>query len=148
MVKKIDDMRVEHIGWRLWDAAAVWKEKFAAEMIKAGHDWYGEARSSVVPYIGLEGTRQADIVAKMGVSKQAVQQLIVDLESAGIVYREPDPTDGRGRIVRFTEAGIAAQRDSAKAKKVVEDQMRAELGAENFETLFALLKLVGSDGGD
>ena len=89
MVKKIDDLRIDHVGWRLWEAAAVWKEKFAAEMIAAGHDWFQEARSSVVPYVGPEGTRQADIVDQMGLSKQAVQQLIADLERSGILCREP-----------------------------------------------------------
>lgn len=144
MVKKVDDLRPDHIGWRLWDAAAAWKTKFAAGMIAQGHDWYAEARSSVVPYVALEGTRQADIVARMGLSKQAVQQLIQDLEQAGIVHRVPDPEDGRGKIVKFTQAGLDAQRDSAKVKRAVEDELRAQLGKDDFETLFRLLGSIGS----
>ncbi|HAT87937.1 MarR family winged helix-turn-helix transcriptional regulator [Cohaesibacter gelatinilyticus] len=145
MVKKVDDIRIDHIGWRLWDAAAVWKEKFAAEMVAAGHDWYQEARSSVVPYVGMNGTRQADIVARMGLSKQAVQQLIVDLERSDILRRDPDPDDGRGKIVRFTEKGLASQRDSKKAKKKVEDEIRSVLGDEEFDHLMTVLKKIGSD---
>lgn len=145
MVKKVDEFRPDHIGWRLWDAAAVWKEKFAEQMVAAGHGWYAEARSSVVPYVGLDGTRQADIVARMGLSKQAVQQLIVDLERSGILRRDPDPDDGRGKIVRFTERGLAAQRDSQKAKRVVEAEIRARLGDREFESLMEILKKIGSD---
>ena len=145
MVKKVDDFRIDHIGWRLWDAATVWKEKFAAEMAAMGHDWYREARSSVVPYVGIAGTRQAEIVARMGLSKQAVQQLIVDLESAGILRRDPDPNDGRGKIVRFTDNGLAAQIDSQKAKRKVEAQLKSELGADAFEMLMEALKKIGSD---
>ena len=144
MVKKVDDLCPDHIGWRLWDAAAVWKEKFSEQMIAAGHDWYAEARSSVVPYVSLDGTRQVEIVARMGLSKQAVQQLIVDLERSGILRRDPDPDDGRGKIVRFTEAGLAAQRDSAQAKQRVEAEMKAQLGAEDFDKLMDLLKKIGS----
>ncbi|WP_424944241.1 MarR family winged helix-turn-helix transcriptional regulator [Aliiroseovarius crassostreae] len=144
MVKKIDDIHPDHIGWRLWDAAAVWKEKFAQQMIDMGHDWYAEARSSVVPYVGLNGTRQAEIVTRMGLSKQAVQQLIADLERSDILRRDPDPEDGRGKIVRFTDAGLRAQRDSATAKQHVEDEMKALLGAENFDQLMVLLKKIGS----
>lgn len=144
MVKKVDELRPDHIGWRLWDAAAAWKAKFAAGMIEQGHDWYAEARSSVVPYVALEGTRQAEIAARMGLSKQAVQQLIQDLEQAGIVRREPDPEDGRGKIVKFTDAGVAAQRDSARIKRDVEAQMRAELGDDDFDTLFRLLGSIGT----
>lgn len=145
MVKKIDDLSIDHIGWRLWDAATIWKDRFAAEMIAAGHDWYAEARSSVVPYIAANGTRQSDIVARMGLSKQAVQQLIVDLERAGIVRRESDPQDGRGRIVRFTEKGLAAVSDSAGAKRRVEAEMRARLGDTEFQQLYDLLIKIGSD---
>jgi DNA-binding MarR family transcriptional regulator len=144
LVKKVDDIRVDHVGWRLWDAAATWKEKFAAEMVAAGHDWYAEARSSVVPYVGLNGTRQADIVARMGLSKQAVQQLIADLEQSGILRRDPDPNDGRGKIVLFTEKGLAAQRDSQKAKKKVEAEIRTLLGDTDFAQLMVILKKIGS----
>ncbi len=145
MVKKVDDIRIDHIGWRLWDAAAVWKEKFAAEMVAAGHDWYQEARSSVVPYVGLQGTKQADIVARMGLSKQAVQQLIVDLEQSGILRRDPDPDDGRGKIVQFTEKGLAAQRDAQKAKRKVEAEIKATLGEADFDRLMTMLKRIGSE---
>lgn len=145
MVKQVDDIRIDHVGWRLWDAAAMWKEKFAAEMVAMGHDWYAEARSSVVPYIGLKGTRQSDIVSRMGLSKQAVQQLILDLEESGILRREPDPNDGRGKIVLFTEMGLAAQRDSQKAKKKVEAEIRERLGDYEFERLLAALKKIGSE---
>lgn len=145
MVKKIDEIHLDHIGWRLWDAAAAWKAKFAAGMIAQGHDWYAEARSSVIPYIGVDGTRQSEIVARMGLSKQAVQQLILDLEQAGIVQREPDPEDGRGKIVTFTRTGLAAQRDSAQVKRAVEKDMRAQLGDADFETLFDLLGKIGSE---
>ena len=145
MVKKVDDFRIDHIGWRLWDAATVWKEKFAAEMIAMGHDWYREARSSVVPYVRPEGTRQAEIVEQMGLSKQAVQQLIADLESSGILRRDPDPNDRRSKIVRFTEKGLAAQRDSQTAKRKVEAEFKAELGVEEFDRLVEALRKIGSD---
>jgi len=145
LVKKIDDLSIDHIGWRLWDAAAIWKDRFAAEMIAAGHNWYAEARSSVVPYIGPDGTRQSEIVARMGLSKQAVQQLVVDLEKAEIVRRESDPHDGRGKIVRFTDKGLTAVRDSAKAKRRVEAELREQLGDADFKRLYELLIRIGSE---
>ncbi|MEM9795505.1 MAG: MarR family transcriptional regulator [Pseudomonadota bacterium] len=144
MVKKVDDFQLDHVGWRLWDAASVWKEKFATEMVAMGHGWYREARSSIIPHIRAGGTRQAEIVERMGLSKQAVQQLIVDLESSGIVRRDPDPNDGRGKIVRFTEKGLAAQSDGRKAKRKVEAEVRAELGSQEFDRLMDALRKIGS----
>ncbi len=138
-------MPLDHIGWRLWDAATVWKEKFADEMVAMGHDWYREARSSVIPFVKKDGTRQVDIVEKMGLSKQAVQQLIADLESSGILWREPDPQDKRGKIVRFTEEGFSALRDGQTAKRKIEAEVKAQLGDEDFTRLMRVLKRLGSE---
>ncbi len=63
---------------------------------------------------------------------------------AGIVRREPDPDDARGRIVKFTEAGVKANRDSVRAKRVVEAKMREQLGDDAFDQLYELLKKIGS----
>ena len=137
---------LDHIGWRLWQAAQVWKIRFTEGMLAEGYAWYAEARSSVVPYIGPDGIRQSDLVRRMGLTKQAVQQLVDDLVKAGIVERSPDPSDRRGKIVRFTSAGIAAQRDADKIKVMIETEMRETLGAEDFDRLYALLRrLIDAD---
>lgn len=135
------DAEADHIGWRLWSAAAAWKERYARAMIDAGHHWYAEARSSVVPHIG-DGAKQSTLVRRMGLTKQAVQQLVDDLEKVGIVERVPDPDDRRGKIVRFTDKGLAARRDAALVKARIEAEIRAELGDDAFETLDALLKRI------
>lgn len=139
------DYRIEHIGWRLWNAAGLWKSRFAEAMIAAGHDWYAEARSSVIPYIGPKGTRQSVLVRRMGLTKQAVQQLVDDLEREGIVQRVPDPKDGRARIIRFTEKGQQAQRDAQAVKRRIEDQFRRELGDADFDHLYRLLCKLAPD---
>ncbi|MEM7283836.1 MAG: helix-turn-helix domain-containing protein [Pseudomonadota bacterium] len=99
-----EQRRQDHIGWRLWHAASEWKVRFVDEMVAAGHSCYAEARSSVIPYIEPQGTKQSELVRMMGLSKQAVQQLVDDLEREGIVTRKADPDDRRGKIVCFTRA--------------------------------------------
>ncbi|MBM7069133.1 MarR family winged helix-turn-helix transcriptional regulator [Actibacterium sp. 188UL27-1] len=137
--EKWDDLRPDHIGVRLWEAAQHWKDRYLAEMKKAGHGWQAEARGSITAHIHPDGTRQAEIAQRMPISKQAVHQLIAELESQGIVTRDLDPSDGRGRIIRFTEAGLAVQRDGARIKGEIHDQMRTQMGAEAFDRLYALL---------
>ena len=110
-----------------------------------GHPWFAEARGGLMQHIGPGGTKQSDIVARMGLSKQAVQQLIKELEADGILRRDPDPEDGRGKIVRFTDAGLQAKRDSTKAKTRVADQLFEQLGPGKFDMLNSLLKEIGSD---
>ncbi len=145
MVKKVDEKLLDHIGWRLWDAAAVWKNAFEFEVQCAGHDWFTGAPSAVMAYIPKGGARQSAIVEKMGLTKQAVQQLLVELEKMDVIERVADPEDRRGRIVRLTKKGMAAKTDSEAAKLRVEARMRNTLGATEFDALFELLKKIGSD---
>ncbi len=77
--------------------------------------------------------------------KQAVQQLILDLEKSDILRREPDPNDGRGKIVHYTEKGFAAQQDIQNAKRKVEEDIKRHLGEQDFEHLMTTLRKLGSD---
>ena len=131
---------IDHVGWRLWCASQAWKEQFLAGMLALGHRWYAEARSSIIPYLDREGTRQGLLVQRMGLSKQAVQQLVDDLEKEGIIERRPDPEDRRGKIVAFTNKGLKAQADANRIKIEVEAAFRDKLGAQDFDKLDELLR--------
>ena len=136
---------IDHIGWWLWRAATIWKTRFAEEMVAAGHGWYAEARSSLVPYIGPNGTRQAELVRRIGLTKQAVQQLVDDLEREGVVVRRPDPHDQRAKIVAFTNKGLAAQRDANRIKRSIETAWRERLGVTDIDQLELLLRRIEAD---
>ena len=62
------------------------------------------AHTALFPHIDLAGTRQTELARRMGISKQAVGQLVAELEHMGALQRVPDPTDGRARLVRFATA--------------------------------------------
>lgn len=145
MVKKLDEcasMWPDHIGWRLWEASRAWQREFVAEMRAAGHLWFTDARATLLGHIGRRGTRQADLIGRMGITKQAVQQLVDGLEVEGILMRVPDPEDRRGRIVTHTEKGRAALRDADRIKARIEERYRRLLGEERFDALRDALELL------
>lgn len=143
MVKKVDQISVtpliDHVGWQLWRASQAWMGRFQRDMVAAGHPAFAEARAQLIPHIDREGTRQSDLVLRMGLSKQAVQQLVVGLEHDGLIERLPDPDDARGKVVAFTERGQAMLADANAVKKTIEKEYRAQLGAEGFAQLLAAL---------
>lgn len=63
------------------------------------------AHTHLFPHIDLTGTRLTDLAARLGVSKQAVGQLVTELEAMGTLERIPDPTDGRAKLICFSEKG-------------------------------------------
>lgn len=59
------------------------------------------AHTALFPHIDLDGTRLTELARRLGISKQAVGQLVDELEAMGGLERVPDPVDGRAKLVRF-----------------------------------------------
>src|SRR5690554_6519557 len=51
------------------------------------------AHTALLPHIDLAGTRLTTLAERVGVTKQAVGQLLDDLEAYGVIERVPDPED-------------------------------------------------------
>lgn len=79
---------------------------------------------SLLPHIDLGGTRMSELAERLGVSKQAVSQLVDDLEGFGVIARVPDPDDARARRVVFTQRG----RDGFSRGLTVLRELEQELG--------------------
>ena len=74
------------------------------------------------------GTRLTELSQRAGMTKQAMGQIVDDLERLGYVEREPDPADGRAKIVRFTAAGLDFVCDAADALDEIWREYSAVLG--------------------
>jgi DNA-binding MarR family transcriptional regulator len=143
LVKYLDEMAEalpDHIGWRLWQASRAWQAEFAAAMRAAGHDWFTEARAGLLGHVPRGGTRQATLIERTAISKQAVQQLLDGLEADGVLERLPDPRDGRGKLVRYTRKGLDALRDGDRIKLEIEQDYNARLGQQRFAALMDALR--------
>ena len=143
MVKHLDKITFppveDHIGARLWHMSEVWKARFDADMVAMGHAYFAEARSSILRYLGPGGAPQSAIVARMGLSKQAVQQLLDDLVADGVVERSTDPGDRRGKLVSLTQKGLRALHDANKVKKRIARDYEKLIGADRLATLMQVL---------
>ncbi|MAZ18198.1 MAG: MarR family transcriptional regulator [Ahrensia sp.] len=148
MVKQLDENNAgpDHVGIRLWGAYEAWKAEFVSAMVEAGHAWFTPSRATLLGFVPRTGLRQSDLIARMGISKQAVQQLVDGLEGEGVLERIADPDDKRGRILRHTEKGRAALDDADRIKAEIETRYRARLGEERFRLLVEALGEVRRGG--
>jgi DNA-binding MarR family transcriptional regulator len=132
----------EHIGWDLWQATAVWKQRFTKGMVGHGHHWYAEARGSLMQYLGTEGVAQTTLTDLSGLTKQAVQQHLDDLTKNGIVSRQSDPVDKRKKLVVLTDQGLIALKDATRVKLQIEKEYSEALGKDQLDTLKSGLKAI------
>lgn len=82
---------------------------------------------ALFPHIDLAGTRITELAERLGVSKQAVSQLVDDLEQLGVVSRTPDPDDARARRVVFTERGRAGLLEGLQLLQQLEQELAARM---------------------
>lgn len=100
------------------------------------------AHTALFPHIAWEGTRSTELAQRLGISKQAVGQLINDLEELGVVRRDPDPSDGRAFLIRFTAHGQQALMHGLSVLKELEDELYQEIGGAVLRELKSNLRAV------
>lgn len=112
-------------------------ESMRAEM---GYEGLRAAHTNLFPHIDLEGTRLTDLAKRVGISKQAVGQLVDELEELAVLERVPDPGDGRAKLIRFVEEG--GEPVLVRGLGVLgelEAQMEAHIGARQMKQLHRAL---------
>jgi DNA-binding MarR family transcriptional regulator len=135
------------VGHLLFRCARLLNERALARVRARTGKPIRAAHTSLFPHIDLQGTRLTEIARRMGVSKQAVGQLVAELEEMGGVERIPDPEDGRAKLIRFTRArGRSSLLEGLELLAEVEAELEAELGTRTMtdlrRTLLRLLSLL------
>ena len=115
LLNEVKDKAVDELHWRLAD------EGHAA--IRPGH-------GCVFRFIDLEGSRLTELAERSGLTKQAVGEVVQDLEQLGYVERAPHPTDGRAKIVRLTERGLDGARAAERIFADIEARWADQVGQE------------------
>ena len=74
------------------------------------------------------GIRPTTLAQRAGTTKQAIGQLVRELETRGYVEQVPDSTDTRAKIVRLTKRGVALYAACADARNELQATVIAKLG--------------------
>jgi DNA-binding MarR family transcriptional regulator len=86
--------------------------------------------------------RVADIAAALNMTRQSVSQFVAELEEMGYVEKEPDPTDGRASLIRFSGAGLQIMEHALRVKQEIENEVAEAIGPEDYATLIQALNSI------
>lgn len=86
------------------------------------------------------GTRATVLAERSGVTKQAIGQLVVDLEGRGFVSRVPDPTDRRAKLIQLTPTGQRLMEAAYGVISEIETELIERAGSDNVDTARAVLQ--------
>ena len=91
------------------------------------------------------GTRLTDLSVRAGVSKQAMMQVVDDLQGKGLVRRATDAGDARAKIVKLTAKGLRQRAEARRALTSVEGRLRRRLGDRRYDSLRAVLEELSAE---
>ena len=94
---------------------------------------------AVATHIRADGSRITDLAQRAQVSKPTVVHAVDELVRLGYARREPDPADGRAKLVTMTARGLQVERVAREAIVRIRDAWAAAMGEREMEQLEALL---------
>ncbi|MBT6441937.1 MAG: MarR family transcriptional regulator [Alphaproteobacteria bacterium] len=102
---------------------------------------------SLLQQLCLGSIRLTDLAKRLGLTKQAAGQIVDTLEANGLLTREPDPADGRAKVIGYTDTGYTLVSHLIDATLEAEREVANEIGQGDLKTLKSALGRIGGKPG-
>jgi DNA-binding MarR family transcriptional regulator len=113
--------------------------RMLARLHESGFDDLDAPHLNLLLYPGPQGARPSELAARRGMTKQAVNYLLGELERRGYLERRADPADRRSKRVALTRRGELAAHTIRDVVGEIEREWEARLGPERFAQFRGLL---------
>jgi DNA-binding MarR family transcriptional regulator len=131
----LGNYRKQNLAWLLLRVRQDFFERAREGWRKRGYLHLQNSFGTVITHLPLEGARLTDLAESAGVTKQAMGQLVDELEKLGYLERVADPTDGRAKMVRFTKKGVQLVADGREVVAEVWAEYEDLVGARRLQRL-------------
>ena len=127
-------------------SAVYWfDEALQAKLEKAGYPGISRTQSLLLANIAAGEHRAIRIARNLGVSRQAISQILADLESRNIVVLTTDPDEQRARIVDFHPSASDLRTLASAILTEMESTVADRIGSEKFA---AVREALAADWGE
>ena len=127
------------IGARLRYCLTQVEQRLGEALASAGFADIQIAHFKVLRFPPPENERPIDLAQRAGMSKQAMNYLLLQLEELGYVQRVA-LDDSPARLVSLTEKGWKAAEIQRATVHQIEREWEQQIGAKRFQTFYAVLK--------
>jgi len=116
-------------------------EALQASLEASGYPAVSRAQSLLLANVASGERRPSGLARNLGVSRQAISQMLAACERDHLVRLAPDPTDGRARIVEFHPDAEPLREAASRALREAEQVLGRRIGAERLAQLVEALSL-------
>lgn len=127
--------RHENTGRLLLMSLAGWQDALVSGLQAQGFRRFRASHMNLLRHLDFGGTRISELAARSRLSKQAVGQLLAACEAERLVSMAPDPTDGRAKLVVFTDRGRAIIEAEVHVMRRIDAELKKLLGVRRYAEL-------------
>jgi DNA-binding MarR family transcriptional regulator len=110
-----------------------------------GFDDQGRSDGFVLRTLGHAPATISTLATRLDITKQGAAQIIDDMEARGYVERQPDPTDGRARLIHLSERGRAALAAARRFHQSYERKLRKTHGDDAIDAVRAVFAAMAGE---
>jgi DNA-binding MarR family transcriptional regulator len=115
------------------------------KLAEQGHPEVRPRHGPVLAFLDRDGTRAVDLARISGRPKQLITSLVDELVELGYVERQPDPADGRAKLVVPTEHGLDEMKRSDAIIRAIEKRVAREIGDDALAGAKEALRVAAGD---
>jgi DNA-binding MarR family transcriptional regulator len=122
---------------------SAWTELIEEEFERlrvAGFDDLRPVHRPILRDVLMSNLRPSELATRLGLSKQAANDLVRELEGKGYITLEPDATDGRAKRIVATDRGRRASELAQSSSDAVGRRWAERVGDERYAMFEAVLR--------
>ena len=128
---------IDHALRATWQAVAKTYSEQAAK-----HD-STMAMAMALLYIDYErGTPSTALGPSMGMEATSLSRTLNSMEERGLIFREKNPEDGRGVLIKLTDLGKEKRELSKKSVYLFNEKIREHIEPEKIDHFFEITDLI------
>jgi DNA-binding MarR family transcriptional regulator len=122
---------------------SVWTElvdEVFGKLLAAGFDDLRPVHRPILRDMLTSNLRPSELGARLGLSKQAANDLVREFEAKGYITLEPDPDDGRAKRIVATDRGWQASEIAHEGSQAVGQRWAELVGEERYAVFEEVLR--------
>ena len=131
--------RRNNIGRRMNEAVRLFETRIIENLKARKHDELTIAHINLTRNLDEDGTRLTELARRASMTKQSMSELVDQVMHVGLIEKRPDPTDGRARLIFFTEKGFVWLEAFQQSLEIAEQEMREEMGSTMVDLMVDVL---------
>ncbi|MBV8862185.1 MAG: winged helix-turn-helix transcriptional regulator [Mycobacterium sp.] len=116
------------------------RHELSAPAAAAGYGDIRDPHLQIFGAIGMGGVRLTELAARAQLSLAATSELVNNLQELDYLERQPDPSDGRAKLICLTARGRGVMAHAGNRVATIEEQWSAIIGRSSFDQMCATMQ--------